>query len=143
MAEELSKSYSNDEITVIWKPGICIHSEKCKKGLGNVFDPDHRPWIDVAAATTQEIINQVDKCPSGALSWKFKDESMNEEESSQEETIVEVVPNGPLMVFGNQRTKLADGSEKLNHKVAAYCRCGQSSNKPFCDGSHQKVGFEG
>ncbi len=93
-------------------------------------------------------MNQIDKCPSGALSWYFNDKELNdkyqEEKNRKEtETIVEVTPNGPLMVYGNQRIKLTDGSEKSAHKVTAFCRCGQSSNKPYCDGTHQKVGFEG
>ncbi len=60
--------YSNGEITVTWKPGICIHSGICFKGLAGVFDPRRRPWIDMSQATTQQIIDQVKKCPSAALS---------------------------------------------------------------------------
>ena len=65
--------YCNGEVTVIWKTDLCIHSANCVKGLGEVFDPKHQPWIDVSKATTQQIIEQVKKCPSGALSY-----SMNE-----------------------------------------------------------------
>ena len=65
--------YSNGEVTVIWKPDLCIHSANCVKGLGEVFDPKRQPWIDVNKAPTQQIIEQVKKCPSGALSY-----SMNE-----------------------------------------------------------------
>ncbi len=60
--------YSNGEITIIWKPGICIHSGICVKGLGEVFDPRRKPWIDMSKAETQQMIEQVKKCPSGALS---------------------------------------------------------------------------
>jgi uncharacterized Fe-S cluster protein YjdI len=60
--------YSNGEITVVWKPGICIHSAICFKGLAGVFDPRRKPWIDMSKAETAQIIEQVKKCPSGALS---------------------------------------------------------------------------
>jgi len=60
--------YSNNEIMVLWKPEICIHSGICFKGLAGVFDPRRRPWIDMSQAETQQIIDQVRKCPSGALS---------------------------------------------------------------------------
>jgi len=62
--------YPNEEITVIWKPDICIHSG----GLGKVFDPKRRPWIDMNHAETQQIIDQVRKCPSGALSFIVNEE---------------------------------------------------------------------
>ena len=61
--------YNNGKITVIWKPGICIHSGICFKGLAPVFDPMRKPWIDMSRADTQQIIEQVKKCPSGALSY--------------------------------------------------------------------------
>ena len=60
--------YSNGEVTVIWKPDACMHSRKCFTGLPEVFDPKRRPWIDLTKAETQKIIEQVKKCPSGALS---------------------------------------------------------------------------
>jgi uncharacterized Fe-S cluster protein YjdI len=60
--------YSNGEITVTWKPDTCIHSGICFIGLAGVFDPSRRPWIDMSQATTQQIIDQVKKCPSAALS---------------------------------------------------------------------------
>ena len=64
--------YSNGEITVVWKPGLCIHSGNCARGLGKVFDPRRRPWIDLSQASSLQIIEQVKKCPSGALSIKEK-----------------------------------------------------------------------
>ncbi|MCC6403537.1 MAG: (4Fe-4S)-binding protein [Fimbriimonadaceae bacterium] len=62
--------YSNDEIVVLWKPSLCAHSGICARGLGEVFNPQRRPWIDPLAATTEQIIAQVEKCPSGALTWE-------------------------------------------------------------------------
>ena len=64
--------YSNGEITVIWKPEVCIHSAICFKGLPAVFDPRRKPWIVTSNAETQQIIDQVKKCPSGALSIEEK-----------------------------------------------------------------------
>jgi len=62
--------YSNGEITIIWKPKACIHSAICVKTLPEVYDPKARPWIRTENATTQELIDQIAKCPSGALSIK-------------------------------------------------------------------------
>lgn len=64
--------YNNGEITVIWKPDTCIHSGICAKGLREVFNPSRKPWIDLSQADTQRIIDQVKKCPSGALSIEEK-----------------------------------------------------------------------
>jgi uncharacterized Fe-S cluster protein YjdI len=61
--------YPNQDITVVWKPEICIHSAICFHGLPAVFDPRRRPWIDMAAAETGQIKEQVKKCPSGALTY--------------------------------------------------------------------------
>jgi uncharacterized Fe-S cluster protein YjdI len=63
--------YTNGEVTVIWKPALCQHTGICFRGLGPVFDPRRRPWVDPMAATTEEIINQVNLCPSKALSFEM------------------------------------------------------------------------
>ena len=60
--------YPNGEITILWQPKICIHAGECVKSLPQVYDPKARPWIQIENATTQELIDQVAKCPSGALS---------------------------------------------------------------------------
>lgn len=62
--------YHNGEITILWKPKVCIHSGICVKTLPKVYDPKARPWIRIENATTQELLEQVAKCPSGALSIK-------------------------------------------------------------------------
>ncbi|MDB5275161.1 MAG: hypothetical protein JWR61_116 [Ferruginibacter sp.] len=60
--------YSNGEITILWQPSLCKHSGICFKGLPAVFDPRRRPWIDIRQSSTPIIIEQIKKCPSGALS---------------------------------------------------------------------------
>lgn len=65
-----TKEYSNGEITILWKPEKCIHSGICAKTLPKVYNPKERPWITPENATSKELIEQVGKCPSGALSIK-------------------------------------------------------------------------
>lgn len=141
--KDITKKYTNGEVTIVWKPNECIHSTICFKGLGNVFDPTKRPWIAPEGSTTEKIIDQVKKCPSGALSYYLNRDAGNEEVKVQAETIVETTPNGPLMVYGNVTIKDSKGNLTKKNNVSAFCRCGASSNKPFCDGSHKKIGFEG
>ncbi len=67
--------YSNGEITIVWKPGVCIHSAVCFKGLPEVFDPRRKPWIEAAGGSTEKIIEQVKACPSGAISFYYNNEA--------------------------------------------------------------------
>lgn len=64
--------YSNDDITVTWKGQWCKHSGRCIFGLPEVFDVNAHPWINMQGASTDEIIQQVNLCPTGALSYKNK-----------------------------------------------------------------------
>lgn len=66
--KNVTKKYSNGEVTILWQSHLCTHSAKCFKGLPTVFDPRRRPWIIPENGSSQEIIAQVEKCPSGALS---------------------------------------------------------------------------
>lgn len=65
----ITKRYTNGEVTVIWQPHLCEHSTKCFKGLPQVFDPRVRPWVKAEGASTEHIVRQVQECPSGALSY--------------------------------------------------------------------------
>ncbi|GAB2533992.1 (4Fe-4S)-binding protein [Spirosoma aerophilum] len=139
---DITKTYTNGEITVVWKPAVCIHSKLCWTQLTEVFNPRDRPWVKMEGAPTERIAGQVDRCPSKALSY-FRNEANVQPEQIQAESLVEPMPNGPLLVYGNLTVKSADGQETKKNKVTAFCRCGASSNKPYCDGSHLKIGFVG
>ncbi|MCB0737227.1 MAG: (4Fe-4S)-binding protein [Bacteroidetes bacterium] len=66
----MSKEYSNGEITVVWQPTLCKHAAVCVKTLPNVYKPKEKPWINVNNATSQELREQINNCPSGALSYR-------------------------------------------------------------------------
>ena len=66
----ITKEYSTSEVTIVWKPEKCIHSGICVKTLPHVYNPSERPWIKPENASLQDLIRQVSKCPSGALSIK-------------------------------------------------------------------------
>ncbi len=70
--KDITKKYSNGEVTVVWKPGTCIHSAICFKGLGQVFDPQRRPWITPEGANTDSIIDQEKKMPIGSAELLFE-----------------------------------------------------------------------
>ncbi len=72
MTNDVRKEYSNKEITIVWKPGKCIHAGVCVKTLPNVYDPQEKPWISPENATTEALIKQINQCPSGALSYYQK-----------------------------------------------------------------------
>lgn len=65
---DITKTYTNGEVTIVWKPSLCTHSTNCWKGLPGVFKPKERPWIQPDGAGSDSIIHQVGLCPSGALS---------------------------------------------------------------------------
>lgn len=138
----LTKKYSNGDVTVVWKPGLCIHSKICWTGLPEVFDPRVKPWVKPEGAATDAIIAQVEKCPSGALSYFRNDTTTHSDKVKATNTKVEVLKNGPLLVHGEIVLKDKHGNESAKDKVTAFCRCGQSANKPFCDGTHNTCGFK-
>jgi putative redox protein len=65
---EKKHTYSNEDITVEWKPELCRHAARCATQLPTVFNPAAKPWVNMDGATSQEIREQVARCPTGALS---------------------------------------------------------------------------
>jgi uncharacterized Fe-S cluster protein YjdI len=144
-----SFTYTNNEITVVWKPDICIHSRICWTQMREVFDPAKRPWVNMSGSVTEKIIEQVRKCPSGALSYYMNEEMPSDK---QETTItaesavianIEIQPNGPILVSSDCVIRHSNGEEEIKKGKTALCRCGASGNKPYCDGSHRKIDFRG
>ena len=63
--------FSNDDITVTYEPHCCANAGICARQLSTVFRNSVIPWIDLNGAQTESIINQIKKCPSGALQFHF------------------------------------------------------------------------
>ncbi len=138
---EVVKEYSNGEMTIFWKPKACIHAGECVKRLPKVYNPKGRPWIQIENATTQELKEQVKACPSGALSYKMM--GVDTKEKMTPEVKVEALENGPLLVSGTLNVINSDGSRAIKKRTTAFCRCGASKNKPYCDGAHVEAEFKG
>ncbi|MEO1808757.1 MAG: (4Fe-4S)-binding protein [Bacteroidota bacterium] len=141
MSQEIIKEYTNGDLTVVWKPKKCIHSEICVKTLPQVYDPNARPWIQPENATIEALQAQIDQCPSGALTYKMK--GVEPTAASTAATHIAVMQNGPLIVNGEIELTDANGNTTTKAGKTALCRCGHSQNKPYCDGAHARVGFEG
>ncbi|MBI2283471.1 MAG: (4Fe-4S)-binding protein [Bacteroidetes bacterium] len=141
--------YTNGEVTVVWKPGICIHSRICWTGLREVFDPTKRPWINMQGGTTEQIIEQVRKCPSGALSYfRNNEDAENETKTTITSEAAEILniqirPNGPILISTDCRITHSNGDVEIKKGKTSLCRCGGSARKPYCDGSHKTNGFQG
>lgn len=130
------KEYTNDEITVFWNPVKCIHSRNCVNGLPQVFNRNKRPWINMKGASSEEIMMVIDRCPSGALSYKKSEPVQNPPAE------IRAMKNGPLLVKGNCLLIDREDKEIASCGPFALCRCGGSKKKPFCDGTHLMIGFD-
>lgn len=129
-----TKKYQKEDLTIVWKPELCIHAEKCWHGLGEVFKPSEKPWIQPEGADKNAIIEQIKNCPSGALSFLIENQPTNMEDTK---TKISIIPNGPVMVQATCEITLANGEKVSKENRVALCRCGLSNNKPFCDGTHK------
>ncbi|MDN3644097.1 (4Fe-4S)-binding protein [Lutimonas halocynthiae] len=139
-ANRIIKKYKKEDLTILWEPKKCIHAAICVKELPEVYDPNDKPWIKPENAPAANLKKQIDLCPSGALSYEENESSIKKTNMATE---VELMKNGPLLVKGNIELKSHDGSVVTKEKMTAFCRCGASSNKPYCDGKHKQAGFEG
>ena len=136
----LKKEYKKGDLTIIWKPELCYHSKNCVNNLPEVFKNKEKPWIQPENADIESIKKTIGKCPSGALSYNHKGEQAHEIDNEMAE--IETVKNGPVMIKGKFSLKVGGQIKEIDSRAIALCRCGQSNNKPLCDGSHKKAGFE-
>jgi uncharacterized Fe-S cluster protein YjdI len=155
MASNNNREYSNGEITVFWKPDACIHATTCFMKLRKVFDPTKRPWVNMQGASTQEIIDIVEQCPTDALTWKWnrdltpvESERLHEQPPGDERvpvppTEITIIENGPALIKGKFSMRHNTGEVIPTASQIALCRCGYSRNQPFCDGTHHSAGFKG
>ena len=127
--KNITKEYKTNDLTIVWKPGICIHAALCVEALPKVYQPDKSPWIAIENASTEELIAQINTCPSAALSYKLKNDNQSTNEKSKTMEKSKVAGKSPIVV------ELEEG------KNYAWCACGHSSKQPWCDGSHKGTGI--
>lgn len=123
------------EVRIEFDGTRCIHSRHCVLGHPDVFVPNAPGgWIHPDAASAEEVMHVVQQCPSGALVAVRRDGGPQEQ--APKVNTVRVLENGPLAVRAALTVRGAPSGFR-----ATLCRCGQSANKPFCDGAHAKAGF--
>ena len=135
-----TREYEGEGIVVQYELKRCIHAAECVKGLPSVFDPNKRPWIDPSGAGADEVARAVERCPTGALTYRRTDGGA--EEALPRDARIEMVPDGPIHIHGRMELLGPDGTACWSGGRAALCRCGHSRNKPFCDNAHRDVGFK-
>ena len=128
MKKEIVKEYKTDDLTIIWKPQTCVHAAICVSKLPEVYKPNDKPWINPENANSKVLIEQINACPSGALTYKLNNNQDTNENSVTMEN-AKVAGTSPVIV----------GLE--SGKGYAWCACGKSSNQPYCDGSHAGSGI--
>ena len=135
----VGRLYRNDQIEITWEPGRCIHFAACVRGSVQAFNPQRRPWIDVAAESPERLAEIVARCPTSALRARRADGWPAE--ATPDITTITPMLDGPLFVRGPLRIRDRQGNFVREETRAALCRCGHSKNKPFCDDSHYRSGF--
>ena len=133
------KQYNKGSLTINWEPAKCIHSGICVRSLPRVYNPNSRPWIKPENASIEDLKAQIDKCPSGALTYDHNEIIT----AAESEIYVEIKDNGPLLIKGKVLVSHPSGNVEQHDKITAFCRCGGSQNKPYCDGAHRKIDFKG
>ncbi len=137
------QSYETDEIVVTYDPNICTHAGECVRGLPAVFDTERADWIRPQEAPAEKLAEVIRRCPSGALQYRMKREIAAPGEPSPSRAVIGVrlQKDGPLLFDGEVRVTAEDGTVLERTGKVALCRCGGTGNQPFCDGSHERVGF--
>lgn len=130
------RDYSSDRISVHWDSALCIHTAMCMRANPRVFDNRRRPWIDVTLDEADAVADAVRRCPTGALTYRRLDGGDDEH---YDDVSITVVPGGPLYVRGPVHLTDADGTPIPTFVRTALCRCGATSNAPYCDGSHRRL----
>jgi len=113
----------------------CIHSRFCVTLAPKVFLANVQgPWIHPDAVPVEQLVEVAHACPSGAIRYRRKDGAPDEPVPAV--NLASVREAGPYAF----RAALQIDGVPAGFR-ATLCRCGASKNKPYCDGSHQKIGF--
>ncbi len=130
---------TTDAIELSFDPSVCAHAARCLKLLPGVFNLQARPWMQPGNAPVEELVAAVHECPSGALTYRRLDGGPQEAPAG--EVSFEVTTDGPIHARGDLTILDAEGGVLRKGSRLALCRCGNSGNRPSCDGSHRAAAF--
>jgi len=133
------QNYESPGVTVHFNRSICSGAALCVRNLPAVFKNASVDWIHPAEASVAEVIETVQACPSGALTYTRDGQTVVKQESA---ISLKVVANGPFEIAGPVEFETPRWSENASRTKFALCRCGKSSNNPFCDYSHGEQGWD-
>lgn len=128
------RDYPGEKITIHFNMAVCSHDGSCRDKLPSVFNLKKRPWISPDGASSEEIIETIKLCPSGALSYSIDGQKYIIKYT--EEPMIRASKKGPIEVYGGIELKDDQGSKPEVVENYVLCGCGWSKNKPFCDGHH-------
>lgn len=134
--QERKDTYPGTGIEVLDDRSLCLHAGFCGNRVTNVWKMAAKTDDTVVRA---QVMAMIERCPSGALSYEVEGDTVEPDLPIE----VSVVPSGPLWVTGGIPVERSDGQAVEVRNRVALCRCGQSANKPFCDGTHKEAGFVG
>jgi CDGSH-type Zn-finger protein/uncharacterized Fe-S cluster protein YjdI len=139
MSDKQVVDFQGSEIAVQWDERLCIHHGECGRATGELFVDGREPWCIPDICCKAEVREVVERCPSGALS--YRDPSGVPELTPVDNTVT-VAAKGPLYASGDLVIEGVPSDLPGVSRRAALCRCGASHNKPFCDNSHEGAGFD-
>ena len=148
--ETASRAPYDDQAEVYDGPDLELEDAEALCAFARFCDNDGSIWRGIAASDDPEVRRQVvtaeSHCPSGRL--VLRDKKSGEKLEPALDSSIGVVEDpakrcsGPLWVRGGILVESADGERYEARNRETLCRCGQSSNKPFCDGTHAAIGFK-
>jgi CDGSH-type Zn-finger protein len=139
-AADKRESYRTRGIVIHDNRSICAHAGVCTDRLAKVFRYGTEPWIDPSGASIAEIVETIQRCPSGALSYTLEHTEARDQPGAG--AAITVTPDGPYAVSGSVALLDQAWGEGASTERYTLCRCGGSKNKPFCDGTHWSIGFK-
>lgn len=123
--------------------GIMLDDESVCIGAGFCGTRTTNAWelIEEDGEEARERVTaMVGRCPTGRLTIAYEEGAKPVEPNFESE--IGVIPGGPLWVRGSIPIESADGAAWEVQNRRTLCRCGASSNKPFCDGAHSDIHFD-
>jgi CDGSH-type Zn-finger protein/uncharacterized Fe-S cluster protein YjdI len=125
-----------EKLELLFEAKRCIHARFCVTGAPKVFLANVKgPWIHPDAMPVEGLVEIAHACPSGAIRYRRVDGASDE--TAPPVNLASVRERGPYAFRGQLQL---DG-QACGFR-ATLCRCGASKNKPFCDGSHNEIGFD-